>query len=109
MRRNRAEDRDGGSAMKQQVAGVLAAKGLRVLVAVGLTVALTGYVVGLRESRVESRRGVVYGKSMTDVADVAADMPTIVRYDQLGTKNLGPNRSWTTNLSTLTQPAAEVP
>jgi cytochrome c-type protein NapB len=86
-----------------------ASKGLRVIVAVGLTVAVTGYVVGLRQSRVESQRGAVYGRDRVVVNAADADVPTIIPYSKLGTKKLGPNRDWTTNLATLTQPAASSP
>lgn len=83
-------------------------RSLSVLLTMGLAVAVTGYFVGMRESRQSSQQLTVYGKEAA-VIDTEHDVPTVVSYKEQPSRKLGPNRNWQSQLETLRQPAATPP
>ena len=85
-----------------------AQQAIRVLLAILVAVAFTGYFVGLRQSRQASQRQAVYGKDSAGGAD-AIDVPFAVKYAELPRQKVGPNKSWHNDLKSLRQPAAVPP
>lgn len=85
-------------------------RGWRVFLAAALAVAVTGYLVGLRESRRTSQSGpqlpVPEAGETTESEGTLARAP---KYAELPSKKIGPNREWTSNLANLTQPPPPPP
>lgn len=90
--------------------GVVSSKGIRVLVVMAVTVAFTGYFVGLRESRqsTQSPRLLPVAPS-PDARKPVSDVALAPRYADLSLKKLGPNRDWHSSLATLVQPESAGP
>lgn len=95
-----------GMARSSSRPGVLSAPGVRVLVAVALTVAVTGYFVGLRESRQTSVAPRLLPSQEPSSGD-KSDQKVVdaVAYADLAFKKLGPNRDWHVPLDQLAQPS----
>jgi cytochrome c-type protein NapB len=81
---------------------------IRVLLAVLLAFSLTGYFVGLRQSRQASQRELVYGRESVSAAE-QDDVPAAVGYAEQPRRKLGPNKDWRNNLTSLRQPATSLP
>jgi cytochrome c-type protein NapB len=81
---------------------------IRVLLAVLLAVSVTGYFVGLRQSRQASEKEPVYGREAAPSAD-EHDVPFAVEYAKQPRWKVGPNRDWHSDLTSLRQPAATPP
>lgn len=90
--------------------GVMSTQAMWVLLAIALTVAVTGYFVGLRESRqtVQAPRLLPGDRKHQDTNGGNAVAPAAT-YSELAYKKLGPNRDWSVPLGKLAQPQTPTP
>jgi len=81
--------------------------GIGVLVAIILTAAVTGYFVGMRESRQSSIAPRLLPPATKRVETNASDnVVAAAKYADLPWKKLGPNRDWSVDLTKLVQPTS---
>ncbi len=84
--------------------------GIRVLVAIALTIAVTGYFVGMRESRQSSVTPRLLPATANNVDQKGnANFVAAVKYSELPVNKLGPNRDWSVDLTRLLQPVYSAP
>lgn len=84
--------------------------GIWVLVAIILTVAVTGYFVGMRESRQSSIAPRLLPPATNRVETNASNnaVPAL-KYAELPWRKFGPNRDWSVDLTKLVQPTSPDP